>query len=100
MIDPNPVLLFRFAAIRFNTHRIHYDRDYATNVEGLPGLMVQAGLLTQLLIEMCRKQLPKRTMTDFDYQTHCAVYDRAPFTIGGTPFAGDREAVPWVIHCR
>jgi 3-methylfumaryl-CoA hydratase len=97
VIDPNPVLLFRFAAIKFNSHRIHYDRDYATKVEGLPGLLVQAGLLTQLLIEMCRKELPQRRMTDFDYETHCPIYDTGPFTIAGKPLAEGREAMLWAI---
>jgi 3-methylfumaryl-CoA hydratase len=63
--------------------------------EGLPGLLVQAGLLTQLLIEMCREELPQRSMTDFDYETHCPIYDTGPFTIAGKPLAEGREAMLW-----
>src|SRR3990167_4597818 len=57
VVDPNPVLLFRFSAIRFNSHRIHYDRDYVTKVERLPGLVVQSSLISQLMMEMCRKEI-------------------------------------------
>ena len=46
-LDPSPVLLFRYSALRFNSHRIHYDRKYAMEVEGAPGLIVQSSLLGQ-----------------------------------------------------
>ena len=49
VIEPDPVLLFRYSAVRFNSHRIHFDRDYATRTEGLPGLVVQASLILQLM---------------------------------------------------
>ncbi|MGH7874965.1 MAG: FAS1-like dehydratase domain-containing protein, partial [Candidatus Binatia bacterium] len=74
-IEPNPPLLFRFSAIRFNSHRIHYDRNYVTQVEKLPGLVVQSSLISQLLIEMCRRELPTRRMTNFDFQNLRSVYD-------------------------
>src|SRR5215470_659718 len=45
VIEPNPPLLFRFSAIRYNSHRIHYDRDYVTKIEKLPGLVVQSSLI-------------------------------------------------------
>ena len=54
-IDPEPVLLFRFSAVKFNSHRIHYDRDYAIKVEVFPGLVVPGTLVAQLFIEMCRR---------------------------------------------
>jgi len=48
-ISPTPALLFRYSALTFNTHRIHYDRPYATEVEGYPGLVVQGPLQATLL---------------------------------------------------
>ena len=68
VVEPNPPLLFRFSAIRFNSHRIHYDRNYVTQVEKLPGLVVQSSLISQLLIEMCRREVPNRRLTQFDFQ--------------------------------
>ena len=62
-LDPSPVLLFRYSALRFNSHRIHYDRKYAMEVEGAPGLIVQSSLLGQLLIELCREHLPQKRLT-------------------------------------
>ena len=97
VIEPNPVLLFRFCAVRFNSHRIHYDREYTTKVEGLPGLVVPATLISQLLMEMCRGQLPTRKLTYFGYQTVRPMYDTGSFTIAGAPVAEGREAALWAV---
>ena len=96
VIEPNPPLLFRFSAIRFNSHRIHYDRDYVTKVEKLPGLVVQSSLISQLLMEMCRRELPAKRMTQFDFQNLRSVYDSGgKFTILGTPNPDGRVAALW-----
>lgn len=58
-ITPDPVLLFRYSAVTFNAHRIHYDRDYAVGVEGYPGLVVQAPLTATLLMETLHEALPE-----------------------------------------
>jgi 3-methylfumaryl-CoA hydratase len=97
-IEPNTPLLFRFSAIRFNSHRIHYDRDYVTQVEKLPGLVVQSSLMSQLLMEMCRRELPARRLTNFDFQNIRTVYDSGgTFSIHGKPSADGREASLWVL---
>jgi len=97
VIEPNPVLLYRYSAIRFNSHRIHYDRDYVTKVEKLPGLVVQGTLVSQLLMEMCRSELPARKMNYFGYQAMRQIYDTGPFTIAGAPAADGREATLWAV---
>jgi 3-methylfumaryl-CoA hydratase len=98
VIEPNTPLLFRFSAIRFNSHRIHYDRDYVTKVEKLPGLVVQSSLISQLLIEMCRRELPNRRMTNFDFQNLRSVYDSGgKFRICGTPSPDGRSAALWTV---
>ena len=97
-IEPNTPLLFRFSAIRFNSHRIHYDRDYVTKIEKLPGLVVQSSLISQLLIEMCRRELPSRRMTNFDFQNLRSVYDSGgKFTIAGAPSADGNAATLWAL---
>ena len=55
IFKPDPVLLFRYSALTFNGHRIHYDRDYVTDVEGYPGLVVHGPLLATLLIDRFQK---------------------------------------------
>jgi 3-methylfumaryl-CoA hydratase len=98
IIEPNPPLLFRFSAIRFNSHRIHYDRDYVTKVEKLPGLVVQSSLISQLLMEMCRRELPARRLTNFDFQNLRSIYDSGgKFTIAGAPSSDGRQASLWAL---
>jgi 3-methylfumaryl-CoA hydratase len=97
-VEPNTPLLFRFSAIRFNSHRIHYDRDYVTKVEKLPGLVVQSSLISQLLIEMCRREVPSRRLTNFDFQNLRSVYDvGGKFTLAGLPNSDGSTATLWVI---
>jgi 3-methylfumaryl-CoA hydratase len=97
-VEPNTPLLFRFSAIRFNSHRIHYDRDYVTKVEKLPGLVVQSSLISQLLIEICRRELPTRQMANFDFQNLRSIYDTGgKFTLAGTPAPDGREARLWAL---
>ena len=54
-IVPDPVLLFRFSALTFNGHRIHYDQPYVTGTEGYPGLIVHGPLMGLLQIELARR---------------------------------------------
>lgn len=97
-VEPNAPLLFRFSAIRFNSHRIHYDRDYVTKVEKLPGLVVQSSLISQLLMEMCRHELPAKRMTNFDFQNLRSVYDvDGKVTLCGKPSNDGREAALWAL---
>jgi 3-methylfumaryl-CoA hydratase len=97
VMEPNPPLLFRFSAIRFNSHRIHYDRDYVTKVEKLPGLVVQSSLISQLMMEMCRKELPARQLQSFDFKSFRQIYDTGKFTIAGAPAAASGEATLWAL---
>ena len=84
-ITPDPALLFRFSALTFNAHRIHYDRDYAVATEGYPGLVVHGPLIAILLLDLLRREQPGRDLAGFDYQAHAPLFDGAPFTLAGTP---------------
>lgn len=64
-ITPDPVLLFRYSALTFNGHRIHYDRDYATREEGYSGLVVHGPLLATLLMDLLRRHLPEAKVASF-----------------------------------
>src|SRR5690606_26390562 len=57
-ITPDEVLLFRYSALTFNAHRIHYDRPYVTGTERYPGLLVHAPLLATLLLDSLVRELP------------------------------------------
>ena len=65
---PEPALLFRFSALTYNAHRIHYDLPYATGVEGHPGLVVHGPLLALLLLEVPRRHLPGRSVRELSYR--------------------------------
>ncbi len=97
VFEPRSPLLFRYSAIRFNSHRIHYDRDFCTKVEKLPGLVVQTSLICQLLIEMCRSEVPIHPLSYFGFKTARQTYDTGNFTIAGTPSTDGREATLWSL---
>lgn len=82
-IDPTPTLLFRYSALTFNAHRIHYDRPYATTIEGYPGLVVQGPLIATLMMEMVRRE-ESRKVVSLDYQIRLPLFDDGPVTILGT----------------
>ena len=96
-ITPDPVLLFRFSALTFNSHRIHYDRPWATEVEGYPGLVVHGPLTSTLLIDFARDQHPGRTFIGYTSQARAPLFDTAPFELRGRPGADGRSAELWAV---
>lgn len=84
-IVPDPVLLFRFSALTYNAHRIHYDADYATGVEGHPGLVVHGPLLALLCFELPRRQAPRQRVTQLSFRARSPVYVGQLCTVTGGP---------------
>jgi 3-methylfumaryl-CoA hydratase len=82
-IRPDPVLLFRYSALTFNGHRIHYDRTYATEVEGYPGLIVHGPLLGTLLIDELVRHEPGVRVDRYEFKALRPVFDTAPFYVCG-----------------
>jgi len=82
-ITPTDVLLFRYSALTFNGHRIHYDRRYVTEVEGYPGLIVHGPLIATLLLDLLRSQLPTATVKTFSFRAVKPAFDIAPFEVCG-----------------
>ncbi len=80
-IKPDPLLLFRYSALTFNAHRIHYDRPYATEIEGYPGLIVHGPLLATLLVNLLAKYYPDRKLEKFEFRAMKPVFDLAPFSV-------------------
>jgi 3-methylfumaryl-CoA hydratase len=93
-IVPDPVLLFRYSALTFNGHRIHYDRDYVTQVEGYPGLIVHGPLIATLLMDLLRRNLPQARVARFDFKAVRPVFDIHAFTVCGRR-EGERQVKLW-----
>ncbi len=87
-IVPDPVLLFRYSALTFNGHRIHYDRPYVTGVEGYPGLIVHGPLIATLLLELLRRERPESRVRRFVFKAMRPVFDTHHFQVCGQPEAG------------
>jgi 3-methylfumaryl-CoA hydratase len=82
-VDPDPVLLFRYSALIFVGHRIHYDRRYVREVEGYPGLVVHGPLVASLLLELLKRNIPAATIASFSFRAIKPLFDTAPFKING-----------------
>jgi 3-methylfumaryl-CoA hydratase len=82
-IVPDPVLLFRYSALTFNGHRIHYDRTYVTEVEGYPGLIVHGPLIATLLVDLLRREMSGAVLTRFDFKAASPLFDLHPFSVCG-----------------
>jgi 3-methylfumaryl-CoA hydratase len=93
-IEPDAVLLFRYSALTFNGHRIHYDRRYATEVEGYPGLVVHGPLIATLLLDLLRRERPDVQVTRFAFRAVSPIFDLAPFELCGR-LDGERQAQLW-----
>jgi 3-methylfumaryl-CoA hydratase len=85
LIHPDDVLLFRYSALTFNGHRIHYDRRYATEVEHYPGLVVHGPLIATLLADLVSRNLPEATMKRFEFRAISPIFDVADFTVNANP---------------
>ena len=82
-IGPDPVSLFRYSALTFNPHRIHYDRPYAMGVEGYPGLVVHGPFSQQCLLDLLRDQVGTVSIADFTMRARAPLFDVAAFTVVG-----------------
>ena len=94
-IRPDPVLLFRYSAVTFNGHRIHYDHPYVTQVEGYPGLVVHGPLIATLLLDLLRRHRPGAAVKTFAFRALRPLFDTAPFTLCGAPLEARNAAELW-----
>jgi 3-methylfumaryl-CoA hydratase len=96
-VTPDPVLLFRFSALTFNSHRIHYDRPWATEREGYPALVVHGPLTSTLLIDFARDHARGRAFATYETQASAPLFDDAPFELRGRPSADGRAVELWAV---
>jgi 3-methylfumaryl-CoA hydratase len=99
-ITPDPVLLFRYSALTFNGHRIHYDRSYVTEVEGYPGLIVHGPLIATLLVDLLQRNLPQSRIASFSFRAVGPLFDIEPFTVCGSPDADGHTVRLWARNMR
>jgi 3-methylfumaryl-CoA hydratase len=82
-IVPDDVLLFRYSALTFNAHRIHFDRKYVTEVEGYPGLIVHGPLIATLLMDLLHRHAPEAVVATFRFKAVRPTFDLHPFRVSG-----------------
>lgn len=82
-VTPDPVLLFRYSALIFYGHRIHYDIEYTRKAEGYPGLVVHGPLTAALLVSLGLERLGTRRLKSFDIRAMSPLFVTAPFTLEG-----------------
>ncbi|MFC7554560.1 MaoC family dehydratase N-terminal domain-containing protein [Pseudoroseomonas wenyumeiae] len=95
---PDAVMLFRYSALTFNGHRIHYDRDYVTHEEGYPGLIVHGPLVATLLLDLVRREMPEARVTGFSFRAMSPLFDGAPVTLNGNPPDGEGRVTLWATN--
>ena len=94
-IYPDAVLLFRYSALTFNGHRIHYDRQYVTEAEGYPGLIVHGPLIATLLVDLVRRHAPAAFIKRFEFKAVRPTFDLHPFRLNAQPSEDGRSVRVW-----
>jgi 3-methylfumaryl-CoA hydratase len=87
------VLLFRFSALTFNAHKIHYDRRYAADVEKYPGLVVHGPLQALLLLESAKRHNPGQKPASYTFRGDSPLFDFDRISLCGQPEGGSRVAI-------
>lgn len=94
-IDPDPVMLFRYSALTFNGHRIHYDRHYVTQEEGYDGLVVHGPLIATLLLDAMRHELDDPPLASFEFRAVRPTLDINPFFVCGETSPDGKTVSLW-----
>ena len=96
-IMPNAVMLFRYSALTFNGHRIHYDKDYAINEEHYPGLVVHGPMQATLLLDLCRLNAT-RPVKKFEYRAQHPMFADHAFSVNGNFDSAASQADLWTAN--
>jgi len=94
-VTADPVLLFRFSALTFNGHRIHYDRAYCRDVEGYPGLVVHGPLSATLLVDLFLRHHPGAQVRSFSFRGRRPLFDTRAFKVCGKASANGADL--WML---
>jgi 3-methylfumaryl-CoA hydratase len=96
-VHPDEVMLFRYSALLFVGHRIHYDRRYATEIEGYPGLVVHGPLIATLLLELLKRNVPGAKIIGFAFRAVKPIFDIAPFSVSGRVENSGKTVKLWAL---
>lgn len=96
-VTADPVMLFRYSALTFNPHRIHYDRTYCIEEEGYPGLVVHGPFAQQCIFDLLRDSLPGRRIKTLAVRARAPLFDTAPFDVIGRPTPDGTGAELWTV---
>jgi 3-methylfumaryl-CoA hydratase len=80
-VHPSSVLLYRYSALTFNGHRIHYDIDYCRDVEGYPGLVFHGPLSATLLLDLASAATDAEQISSFEFRAISPLFADRPFTL-------------------
>ncbi|MBC7779086.1 MAG: MaoC family dehydratase N-terminal domain-containing protein [Proteobacteria bacterium] len=94
VVTPDPVMLFRYSALTFNGHRIHYDQPYVTGTEGYPALVMNGGLTTLLVFELARANAA-RPLRRLSSRNVMPLFVGRAITLCGEPAGDGRSATLW-----
>lgn len=95
---PDAVQLFRYSALTFNGHRIHYDRDYTTQVEGYPGLVVHGPLTATLLVDLIRRKALGARIEAFSFRAVSPLFDGREMSVNADPPDPDGKVKLWAAN--
>lgn len=95
-VEPDPILLFRYSALTFNSHRIHYDHPYVTGVEGYEGPVVHGPMLATLMADLACVNNSGRRLAHFSFRGAAPVICGQPFEVAGKPGDDAGTATLWV----
>ena len=97
-VQPDDVLLFRYSALTFNAHRIHYDRRYAAETEGYPGLVVHGPLIATLMLDLLHRNRPAATISSFRFRAVRPLFDTGPFQVCGRGGDDQHSILLWASN--
>lgn len=96
-LDTDPILLFRFSALTFNAHRIHYDLDHARDTEGYPGLVVHGPMLAVCLAELVRAEVGDDAIRGFEFRAAAPAFCGEQVHLLGWPQDGEVRLAAWGV---
>ncbi len=96
-IRPDAALLFRYSALTYNGHRIHYDRRYATEEEGYAGLVVYGPLVATYLLDLCLRNRPGNSVAEFAYRPIRPLFEDEPIVLAGQPDESGETSELWAL---
>ncbi len=94
-IAPTETMLFRYSALTFNSHRIHYDREYALHQEGYPNLVVHGPFVATLLLDLVRRKAPESVVKTFTFKAVRPTFLGNSFTVCGQPSSDGKTIELW-----